>query len=55
MDPSHHQVRVFRSENMERRFFAMPYPRLDGRGDYFIWGATAGILRNLYQFLAARR
>lgn len=53
MNPSHHQIRVFRSENVERRFFAMPYPRLDGRGDYFIWGATAGMLRNLYRFLAA--
>jgi 8-oxo-dGTP pyrophosphatase MutT (NUDIX family) len=53
MDPSHHEVRVFRWEGGERRFFAMPYPRPHGAGDYFIWGATAGMLRNLYRFLAA--
>jgi hypothetical protein len=28
-----------------RRFYAMPYH------DRFIWGATAGMLRNLYHFL----
>jgi 8-oxo-dGTP pyrophosphatase MutT (NUDIX family) len=53
MNPAHHEVRVFRWEGGERRFFAMPYP--DGRvdGHYFIWGATAGMLRNLYRFLTA--
>ncbi len=30
-----------------RRFYAMPY------GDRYIWGATAGILRNLYERLYA--
>jgi hypothetical protein len=25
----------------------------DGQGEYFIWGATAAMLRNLYRFLAA--
>lgn len=53
MDPSHHEVRVFRWEGGERRFFTMPYPRHDAAGDYFIWGATAGMLRNFYRFLAA--
>jgi 8-oxo-dGTP pyrophosphatase MutT (NUDIX family) len=53
MDPAHHEVRVFRWEGGERRFFAMPYPRGDAAGDYFIWGATAGMLRNFYRFLAA--
>ncbi|RFU46744.1 CoA pyrophosphatase [Paraburkholderia sp. DHOC27] len=54
MDPAHHQIRVFRWEGGERRFFAMPYPRGDAEeGDYFIWGATAGMLRNFYRFLAA--
>jgi 8-oxo-dGTP pyrophosphatase MutT (NUDIX family) len=53
MNPSHHEVRVFRWEGGERRFFAMPYPRADAEGDYFIWGATAGMLRNFYRFLAA--
>ena len=30
-----------------RRFYAMPYER------FFIWGATAGMLRNLFHFLRA--
>lgn len=53
MDPRHHEVRRHRSGDTERRFFAMPYPRSDGAGTHFIWGATAGILRNLYRLLAA--
>jgi hypothetical protein len=30
-----------------RHFYAMPYE------DHYIWGATAGILRNLYERLYA--
>lgn len=30
-----------------RSFYAMPYER------FFIWGATAGMLRNLFHFLRA--
>jgi 8-oxo-dGTP pyrophosphatase MutT (NUDIX family) len=42
MTPINHQrqSRIFRGT--ERRFYAMPYD------DNFIWGATAGIIRNLY-------
>ncbi|KVC78521.1 coenzyme A pyrophosphatase [Burkholderia ubonensis] len=54
MNPANHQIRTFRWDGGERRFFAMPYPRGDGSGDYFIWGATAGMLRNLYRFLVAK-
>ena len=43
MDPRNHQV-VQRKED-GRRFFAMPY------GERYIWGATAGMLRNLYERL----
>ncbi len=45
LDPANHQrhCRVF--EGREREFYAMPY------GDYYIWGATAGMLINLYQVL----
>ena len=56
MNPANHEVRVLRWEKGERRFFAMPYPRAaQGTvgGHYFIWGATAGMLRNFYRFLAA--
>lgn len=52
MNPAHHQIRVFNYRVGERRFYAMPYPRPAG-GDYFIWGATAGMLRNFYQLLRA--
>ena len=45
MDPANHQVRVWQSEQGSRRFYSMPY---EGR---FIWGATAGLLRNLYHLL----
>lgn len=53
MAPERHEVRVFRWEGGERRFFAMPYPNRRDDGHYFIWGATAGMLRNLYRFLPA--
>lgn len=45
MDPANHQIRVWQSEQGSRRFYSMPY---EGR---FIWGATAGMLRNLYHLL----
>ena len=56
MDPSHHQVRVLRWEGGERRFFAMPWSGAGAGGvsaPHFIWGATAGMLRNFYRFLLA--
>ncbi|RZT42828.1 CoA pyrophosphatase [Cupriavidus agavae] len=52
MDPSRHERRVYRYEGGERQFYAMPYP-LEAGGNRFIWGATAGMLRNLYHLLAA--
>ncbi|MDN7604386.1 CoA pyrophosphatase [Burkholderia gladioli] len=54
MAPERHEVRLFKWEGGERRFFAMPYPNGRDDGHYFIWGATAGMLRNLYRFLAAQ-
>ncbi len=53
MNPANHQVRVFRWEGGERRFFAMPFSPAGNVAPYFIWGATAGMLRNFYRFLAA--
>ncbi len=53
MNPANHEVRLLRWEGGERRFFAMPYPRPGAGSQYFIWGATAGMLRNFYRFLAA--
>ncbi len=56
MTPAHHQRHVFQFDGLERQFLSMPW---QGRGadgqwrEYFIWGATAAMLRNLYRFLAA--
>lgn len=47
MNPHHHEHRQWQSPEGERRFYAMPYE------NKFIWGATAGMLRNLYHFLRA--
>jgi 8-oxo-dGTP pyrophosphatase MutT (NUDIX family) len=60
MDPINHERRIFRmgeAGSDSRTFYAMPYAATDGIGNrrYFIWGATAAILRNLYQFLRADR
>lgn len=58
MDPANHQRRLFRwrqdETDHQRGFFAMPWrpdPALER--EYFIWGATAAMLRNFYRFLAA--
>ncbi|WP_250509330.1 CoA pyrophosphatase [Caballeronia sp. GACF4] len=53
MDSANHEVRVFQWEGGERRFFSMPYKPDEKTAPYFIWGATAGMLRNFYRFLAA--
>jgi 8-oxo-dGTP pyrophosphatase MutT (NUDIX family) len=45
MDPANHQRRSMDGPRGARCFYAMPY------GDYFIWGATAGMLRALYERL----
>ncbi len=47
MDASQHQRRTALLQGVARSFYAMPYQ------DYFIWGATAGMLRNLFHFLRA--
>jgi 8-oxo-dGTP pyrophosphatase MutT (NUDIX family) len=52
MDPRHHQRRAFDMSGTQLDFFAMPWsPRPDK--EYFIWGATAAMLQNLYRFLSA--
>jgi 8-oxo-dGTP pyrophosphatase MutT (NUDIX family) len=43
MDPANHQVHSKEFRGMERSYYAMPF------GDRYIWGATAGILRVLYE------
>ncbi len=58
MNPANHQRRVFswRQDEMhfQRAFFSMPWRPDPGlEQEYFIWGATAAMLRNFYRFLAA--
>lgn len=55
MDPAQHRRHLFEWEGQRREWFSMPYTdALDGqRKERFIWGATAGMLRNLYRFLSA--
>ena len=53
MTPAHHQRHVFEFAGTRREFLSMPWPRPDGQGDYFIWGATAAMLRNFYRLLVA--
>jgi len=52
MDPRHHQRRAFDLSGTSLEFFSMPWSSDAGK-EYFIWGATAAMLRNLYRFLAA--
>ena len=45
LDPANHQRHRREFKENTREFHAMPY------GDYYIWGATAGMLFNLYEVL----
>jgi 8-oxo-dGTP pyrophosphatase MutT (NUDIX family) len=51
MNPANHRRHSFESEGVRREWFSMPYN--DGRKEHFIWGATAGMLRNFYRLLSA--
>lgn len=59
MNPAHHQRHEFEFQGEMRQWLSMPYlnDANDGEGtvaqERFIWGATAGMLRNLYRFLSA--
>ncbi|MCW8836388.1 MAG: CoA pyrophosphatase [Rhodospirillales bacterium] len=46
LNPANHQRHSVVYEGEPRYFHAMPY------GDYYIWGATAGMLINLYEVLS---
>lgn len=45
LDPGNHRRHSLEIRGAVREFWAMPF------GDYFIWGATAGMLVSLYRFL----
>src|ERR1700759_4099649 len=43
MNPANHQLHAKEFRGMERTYYAMPF------AERYIWGATAGILRSLYE------
>lgn len=45
LDPANHQRHSMHYRGALRNYFAMPY------GEYFIWGATAGMIRSLAERL----
>jgi 8-oxo-dGTP pyrophosphatase MutT (NUDIX family) len=59
MNPAHHQRHELEFDGVTRQWLSMPYleRRLGPDGgpsvERYIWGATAGMLRNLYRFLSA--
>lgn len=59
MNPANHRRHEFEFDGVSRQWLSMPYmDRLAGASDAeakerYIWGATAGMLRNLYRFLSA--
>jgi 8-oxo-dGTP pyrophosphatase MutT (NUDIX family) len=52
MNPAHHRRHAVQFQEVSRRFLSMPWRRDEAGDEYFIWGATAAMLRNLYRFLA---
>lgn len=51
MDPANHHRHAFEWDGVVREWYSMPYQ--DGERERFIWGATAGMLRNFYHLLRA--
>lgn len=46
LDPSNHHIHSRTWQGRERRYYAMPY------GERYVWGATAGMLKNLWRILS---
>lgn len=57
MNPANHRRHAFEWHGRQRQWFSMPYlevlPHAKAPVERFIWGATAGMLRNFYRFLLA--
>jgi 8-oxo-dGTP pyrophosphatase MutT (NUDIX family) len=51
MNPAHHRHHSINWLGVQREWLSMPYQ--DGVTERFIWGATAGMMRNFYRFLMA--
>jgi 8-oxo-dGTP pyrophosphatase MutT (NUDIX family) len=56
MNPANHRWHSIEAGGARREFLSMPWTGVDASGrrrQYFVWGATAAMLRNLYRFLVA--
>jgi 8-oxo-dGTP pyrophosphatase MutT (NUDIX family) len=56
MNPANHRRHAIEVNGVRREFLSIPWDGIDAQGaprHYFIWGATAAMLRNLYRFLVA--
>jgi 8-oxo-dGTP pyrophosphatase MutT (NUDIX family) len=55
MDPANHRRHALEWAGAVREWYSMPYLDATAQGaqERFIWGATAGILRNFYRLLIA--
>jgi 8-oxo-dGTP pyrophosphatase MutT (NUDIX family) len=56
MTPAHHRRHAVGEGDNAREFLSMPWVTQAADGSskrYFIWGATAAMLRNFYRFLSA--
>lgn len=51
MNPANHRRHRIEVDGLHREWLSMPYQ--DQTSQRFIWGATAGMLRNFYRFLSA--
>ena len=49
MDPANHRHHMFKLAGQTRHWLSIPY--MDAGTERFIWGATAGMIRNLYRFM----
>lgn len=53
MNPAHHARHAIEWQGVQREWFSMPWRDEAAGQERYIWGATAGMLRNLYRFLVA--
>jgi 8-oxo-dGTP pyrophosphatase MutT (NUDIX family) len=53
MNPGNHRKHAHEFAGIRREWFSMPYTDSTSGVERFVWGATAGILRNFYRFMSA--
>ena len=58
MNPANHRLHAWERDGVSRQWYSMPYDETSALPtqpptERFIWGATAGMIRNFYRFLLA--